>query len=90
MHTETVFWSEMRAKKIMRLDKGESQAVEVISSGLDVVEGLVYDWIGENLYWLDSHLMRIEVAKANGENRMVLISEKVSKPRGIALDPTKE
>jgi low density lipoprotein-related protein 2 len=63
--------------------------LQVISNGLDLVEGLAYDWIGGNLYWLDSRLNTIEVAKEDGLNRMVLLKEKVTQPRGMALDPSK-
>jgi low density lipoprotein-related protein 2 len=61
----------------------------VISNGLDLVEGLAYDWIGGNLYLLDSRLNTIEVAKENGLNRMVLLKENITQPRGMALDPSK-
>lgn len=62
---------------------------QVISNGLDLVEGLAYDWIGGNLYWLDSRLNTIEVANENGLNRMVLLKENITQPRGMALDPSK-
>lgn len=42
MHTGTIFWSAMKLKKISRLDRN-SQSIEVISTGLDLVEGLAYD-----------------------------------------------
>ncbi|XP_023703710.1 low-density lipoprotein receptor-related protein 2 [Cryptotermes secundus] len=88
MHTGTIFWSDMKLKKISRLDRG-SEPQEVISNGLDLVEGLAYDWIGGNLYWLDSRLNVIEVAQENGLNRMVLLKENITQPRGMALDPSK-
>lgn len=87
MHTGTIFWSDMKLKKISRLDRG-SEPVEVISTGLDLVEGLAYDWIGGNIYWLDSKLNNIEVAKENGENRIVLVKENITQPRGMCLDPS--
>ncbi|KAL7294867.1 hypothetical protein TKK_0011791 [Trichogramma kaykai] len=87
MHTGTIFWSDMKLKKISRLDKG-SYPQDVISSGLDLVEGLAYDWIGGNLYWLDSKLNTIEVAKETGQNRMVLVKENITQPRGMCLDPS--
>ncbi|XP_046995596.1 low-density lipoprotein receptor-related protein 2 [Schistocerca americana] len=87
MHTGTIFWSDMKLKKISRLDRG-SDPKEVISNGLDLVEGLAYDWIAGNLYWLDSRLNTIEVAKENGSDRMVLLKENITQPRGMALDPT--
>lgn len=86
MHTGTIFWSDMKLKKISRLDRG-SEPVEVISTGLDLVEGLAYDWISGNIYWLDSKLNTIEVAREDGSNRIVLVKENITQPRGMCLDP---
>ncbi|XP_014481783.1 PREDICTED: low-density lipoprotein receptor-related protein 2 [Dinoponera quadriceps] len=87
MHTGTIFWSDMKLKRISRLDRG-SDPQDIISTGLDLVEGLAYDWIGHNLYWLDSKLNTIEVAKENGVGRMVLVKENITQPRGMCLDPS--
>ncbi|XP_041779439.1 low-density lipoprotein receptor-related protein 2 [Anopheles merus] len=87
MHTGTIFWSDMKLKKISRLDRG-MEPQEIISTGLDLVEGLAYDWIGQNLYWLDSKLNTIEVAHENGSNRLVLVRENITQPRGMCLDPS--
>ncbi|XP_048506028.1 low-density lipoprotein receptor-related protein 2 isoform X2 [Athalia rosae] len=87
MHTGTIFWSDMKLKKISRLDRGNDPQ-DVISTGLDLVEGLAYDWVGQNLYWLDSKLNTIEVARENGSNRMVLVKENITQPRGMCLDPS--
>lgn len=87
MHTGTIFWSDMKLKKISRLDRGKDP-VDIISNGLDLVEGLAYDWIGGNIYWLDSRLNTIEVARENGSDRMVLLKENITQPRGMCLDPS--
>lgn len=86
MHTGTIFWSDMKLKKIARLDR-QSEPKDVISNGLDLVEGLAYDWVGGNIYWLDSRLNTIEVARENGSDRMVLLKENITQPRGMCLDP---
>lgn len=87
MHTGTIFWSDMKLKKISKLERG-SEPVEIITTGLDLVEGLAYDWIGKNIYWLDSKLNTIEVAMENGSNRIVLVRDNITQPRGMSLDPT--
>lgn len=87
MHTGTIFWSDMKLKKISRLDRGQ-EPQEVISTGLDLVEGLAYDWVGKNLYWLDSKLNTIEVSSENGSNRLVIARENITQPRGMCLDPS--
>lgn len=89
MHTMTIYWSDMQAKKIYKLSKGSSEPQVIIGSGLDLVEGLALDWIGLNLYWVDSRLKTIEVSTNNGDNRVVLINlERTSQPRGLAIDPS--
>lgn len=88
MHSMTIFWSDMQAKKIFKLSKGSAEPQVVIGSGLDLVEGLSLDWVGKNLYWVDSRLKTIEVSTSNGDNRVVLLNlEKISQPRGLAIDP---
>lgn len=86
MHSGTIFWSDMKLKKISKLDRN-SVPVDIISTGLDLVEGLAYDWIGGNIYWLDSKLNTIEVAKESGVTRIVLVKENITQPRGMCLDP---
>lgn len=87
MHNGRIFWSDMKLKKISRLDRG-GEPVDIISTGLDLVEGLAYDWIAHNIYWLDSKLNTIEVAQENGSARIVLVKENITQPRGMCLDPS--
>lgn len=46
MKTGTIFWSDMKLKKISRLDRG-MEPVDIITTGLDLVEGLAYDWVAQ-------------------------------------------
>lgn len=59
----------------------------VVQTGLATAEGLAVDWIGENLYWVESNLDQIEVARLNGSYRRTLIAGDMESPRAIALDP---
>ncbi|CAK1544808.1 unnamed protein product [Leptosia nina] len=86
MHTGTIFWSDMKLKTISRLDRGSEPQI-LISTGLDLVEGLAYDWVAGNIYWLDSKLNTIEVAKEDGTARTALVSGNITQPRGMCLDP---
>lgn len=63
-------------------------AIEVVvQHGLATPEGLAVDWITGKLYWIDSNLDQIEVAKLNGDMRATLIAGGMEHPRAIALDP---
>ena len=96
MHDDIIYWSDMSTKKIMSLKRSkdggkssDSQGPQVLlGSGIDLVEGLAYDWVAQNIYWLDSRLNTIEVAKSNGAHRMILVNQNISQPRGLTLDPS--
>jgi len=59
----------------------------IVETGLSTAEGLAVDYIGENLYWIESMLDQIEVAKFDGSCRKTLIAGSMESPRSIALDP---
>ncbi|KAL3854471.1 hypothetical protein ACJMK2_013739, partial [Sinanodonta woodiana] len=85
--TGQLYFSDSVQKKIFRSSMDGTQITEILGSGISVVEDLAVDWVGLNLYWNDYTLETIEVARLDGSNRMILISENVSNPRGIELDP---
>ena len=58
-----------------------------MQTGLATAEGLAVDWIAENLYWVESNLDQIEVAKLNGSYRRTLVASEMESPRAISLDP---
>ena len=49
-------------------------------------EGIALDHLGRNIFWTDSHLDRIEVAKLDGTQRRVLFETDLVNPRGIITD----
>lgn len=63
---------------------------QVFDSGVTVTESIAVDWVGRNLYWTDFVLETIEVSKMDGSHRTVLISENITNPRGLVLDPRTE
>ena len=80
----------MDTKKIMRLKRGGGSPEEIITSGLNLVEGLAYDWVAKNIYFLDSKLNTIEVSKLDASSRLILVNQNISQPRGLALDPAQD
>ncbi|XP_047119261.1 low-density lipoprotein receptor-related protein 1 [Schistocerca piceifrons] len=89
-NTSTIFWTDVIDDKIYRgtLIGGSLSNFEVVvQTGLSTAEGLAVDWIGENLYWVESNLDQIEVARLNGSFRRTLIASDLESPRAIALDP---
>ena len=60
----------------------------IIDVGLATTEGVAVDWVAGNIYWVESNLDQIEVAKLNGTNRTTLLAGNMQSPRAIVLDPS--
>ena len=60
---------------------------EIVTTGIQVPDGLAVDWVAHNLYWSDTHYDHIEVARLDGSQRRVLINSSLDQPRAIALHP---
>lgn len=60
---------------------------QFISNDIKVPDHLVIDWVARNLYWTDAHLARIEVASLDRSSRKIIVSDNLSQPRGITIDP---
>ncbi|CAL4156177.1 unnamed protein product, partial [Meganyctiphanes norvegica] len=87
---DIIFWTDVVDDKIYRgtiLGGALSNIEPVVQTGLATAEGLAVDWVGENLYWVESNLNQIEVAKLNGSFRRTLIAQHMESPRAISLDP---
>nr|XP_045618524.1 low-density lipoprotein receptor-related protein 1B-like isoform X1 [Procambarus clarkii] len=87
---DVIFWTDVVDDKIYRgtLLAGALSNIEVVvQTGLATAEGLAVDWLAENLYWVESNLDQIEVAKLNGSYRRTLIASRMESPRAISLDP---
>jgi hypothetical protein len=54
---------------------------------LELIEGLAYDWMSDQLFWVDADRKVIEAAKADGSHRRALITEGLEKPRSIVVHP---
>lgn len=53
-------------------------------------EGVAVDWVSRRIYWTDSKKDTIEASSIeNSENRVIIISDDLINPRGIAVDPSR-
>lgn len=86
-----IFWTDVIEERIYRgtiAGSGPINNVEtIVQAGLATAEGLAIDWIGLNIYWVESTLDHIEVANINGTSRRTLIAGDMESPRAIAVDP---
>lgn len=88
--TNMIFWTDVIDDKIYRgtVVGGSLGNIEVVvQTGLSTAEGLAVDWLGQNLYWVESNLDQIEVAKLNGSFRRTLVAGDMESPRAVAVDP---
>uniref|UniRef100_A0A4W3IBD4 LDL receptor related protein 1B n=1 Tax=Callorhinchus milii TaxID=7868 RepID=A0A4W3IBD4_CALMI len=87
----SLYWTDVVEDKIYKGKLSEVGAVSnvevIVQHGLDTPEGLAVDWIAGNIYWIDSKMEQIEVAKLDGSMRTTLIAGAMVYPRAIALDP---
>ncbi|KAL1455357.1 hypothetical protein WDU94_009457 [Cyamophila willieti] len=85
-----VFWTDVIDDKIHNatlIGNSLTNIDVVVQTGLTTAEGLAFDWIGKNLYWVESKVDQIEVAKLTGQYRRTLVAGDIESPRAIALDP---
>ena len=85
-----IFWTDVIEERIYKgtIVNGTITNVDmVVQTGLATAEGLAVDWIGMNIYWVESTLDHIEVANMNGSSRRTLIAGDMESPRAIAVDP---
>jgi low density lipoprotein receptor-related protein 5/6 len=59
----------------------------IVSEDISQPDGVAVDWIGRNIFWIDTGNDRIEVSRLDGSSRKILISRDLDEPRDIALDP---
>ena len=75
-HNQTgrIYWADVESKVIFSAYENGSNILRIITSGIDMVESIAVDWIGENLYWTDYVLQHIEVAKLDGSRRKIFMN----------------
>ncbi|CAH2097282.1 unnamed protein product [Euphydryas editha] len=89
--TVQLYWTDVLDDNIYRgtLAGDVVTGIEVVvQQGLSTAEGLAVDWVAENLYWVESSLHQIEVARLDGKYRRTLIAGDMDSPRAIAVDPS--
>lgn len=60
-----LFWSDINKDQIFkgRLNQGILTDIQpIVTYGIWTAEGLAVDWLGKNLYWVDSLLDQIQVS----------------------------
>ncbi|CAG9131327.1 unnamed protein product [Plutella xylostella] len=87
----SLYWTDVLDDHIYRgqLLNGVLSNIEVVvQTGLATAEGLAVDWVAHNIYWVESSLHQIEVARWDGAYRRTLVAGDMDSPRAVAADPT--
>ncbi|KAH7646170.1 low-density lipoprotein receptor-like protein [Dermatophagoides farinae] len=87
-----IFWSDVIDDRLYRGELVQSTITNIeaiVEGSLSFAEGVAVDWLAHNLYWVDSNFHQIEVAHIDGSFRKTLLTEHLSNPRAIALDPNR-
>ncbi|ERL91934.1 hypothetical protein D910_09257, partial [Dendroctonus ponderosae] len=87
INSRRIYWSDSKARTIMRAFINGSEPQKVIDLGLAYSEGIAVDWLGMNIYWTDPISHRIEVSRLVGRSRRTLLWDEVYEPHSIVLDP---
>ena len=93
MQNNCVFWADIVEDNIGRqcLKGGKPNEI-LVSSNLSSVEGMAYDWISHNLYFVDGmraviELIRTDIPHLRHIRKIILSPPILKKPRGIAVHP---
>ncbi|KAK6165881.1 hypothetical protein SNE40_022703 [Patella caerulea] len=82
-----IYWIDSNARTISRIKRDLTNREEIISDGLNGVEGIAVDWIANNIYWTDRSHNTVEVAKTDGSTRYVILHKGLDNPTTIVVHP---
>ena len=83
-----IYFAPLRGSTIQRSDLDGQNIEKFMENSISVIENLVVDWIGRNIYWVDSAYDWMLVASMKTPNMpAVLTNFNMKKPRGLAIDP---
>ncbi|XP_049859513.1 low-density lipoprotein receptor-related protein 4 [Schistocerca gregaria] len=85
-----IYYTDVHLDVIRSVDMHNlSNTSVVVSKNLATPDGLVVDWIADNIYWTDAGRKVLEVAKLDGTCRKVIIKNGLDEPRALAMFPRK-
>lgn len=85
---EYLYFINSSNNEFMRMTTNGSNTKTLFRGNFGYVPGLTVDWSSSNLYWTDTSVRSIEVAKADGRYRKTLLKfDADTRPTGIVADP---
>lgn len=95
IRSNCVYWADSHQDKIWRLClDGKSVPQVLVETQLESIEGMAFDWLSNNLYFVDGARSKIEVIRTDINNtgrmrRTILNGTVLDKPRGITVHPSR-
>ncbi|XP_036065103.1 prolow-density lipoprotein receptor-related protein 1-like isoform X3 [Onychomys torridus] len=86
---KALYLSELNTSdiRLLRLKEPGILSWRRIISGKGTVTDFALDWLGGNIYWIDSENPHINVASSKGQYPIVLLSENLHHPTSVVLHP---
>ncbi|XP_015434155.1 PREDICTED: vitellogenin receptor [Dufourea novaeangliae] len=90
MDANRLYWSDIEngEESIIRSRDDSSQREVIVTTGLNSPDDIAVDWVTDNVYFTDSGFRHIGVCSNDGSYCTVIVEERSSKPRGLALLPS--
>ncbi|XP_049541327.1 low-density lipoprotein receptor-related protein 4 [Anopheles darlingi] len=83
-----LYYADVNVDAIRRVNmQNYSDTQVVVASGLNTPNGIAVDWLADNLYWTDTALKKIEVARLDGSCRKAVLTDGLDDPHSIILYP---
>ena len=90
MELDRVFWTNVDDDSISQafvaVSNIENSSTLLVQNGVHL-DGLAWDWIGQNVFYTDTGLNRIGVVATVGLYHTLILAYGLDEPRAIALDP---
>lgn len=85
-----IFYADVNVDAIRSVNiENPSETRTIVSTGLHTPNGIAVDWIANNVFWTDTGLKVIEVARLDGSSRKTIINKDLNDPRAMILYPKK-
>ncbi|XP_055684209.1 low-density lipoprotein receptor-related protein 4 [Lutzomyia longipalpis] len=82
-----LFYADVNIDVIKSVNLENPSETRTIITGLNIPNGLAVDWIANNIFWTDTGLKVLEVAKLDGSFRKVILKENLNDPRAMIVYP---
>merc|ERR1712218_285511 len=91
-----IYWVDSQEKSIKRsfipkmhqgAEIGHPQDIQPAGKGLAKPTDVAFDWVTQNLFWAGAGAKpKIEMSWMDGTKRRTIVSEKIERPEGLAID----